>query len=124
MFTQLALPALAAAALVAAPLSADTVTLTNGDALQGEVIEQTETQTVLQHPVLGRIELAAEQVKAVTLEADAAKETVEPDPETSPVTPAPAVEPPPVERPGGLFHTGVMADWTSTLSAGLLGSSG
>lgn len=75
--------------------SAETVELLNGDKLEGVVIlEQTEEIWVLEHPVLGRIEV-----------------------------PVSAIKPPEPEKPG-LFGTSFLAGWDKALSAGFAGSSG
>lgn len=47
---------------------AGTVTLKNGDALQGNVTRNDETGVTLEHKTLGTLELAAEQVKDVAFE--------------------------------------------------------
>jgi putative salt-induced outer membrane protein YdiY len=44
-----------------------TVELKNGDVVSGEVIERTDEKIVLQHPVLGRLEIPMEQVTARSL---------------------------------------------------------
>jgi Protein of unknown function, DUF481 len=58
--------------LSALPLlaQADTVELTNGDLLHGTITEQTERSVVIEHPVLGRVELPIEQVNAVVVIPD------------------------------------------------------
>jgi len=55
--------------LSALPLSAaaDTVELTNGDLLHGTITEQTDQTVVIEHPVLGRVELPIDQVIAAKL---------------------------------------------------------
>ncbi|MEM9415616.1 MAG: DUF481 domain-containing protein [Planctomycetota bacterium] len=100
-----------AAALVAAgllaqalPATADTVELTNGDTLTGRVVEQDETKVVLEHDVLGRVELDKQRVQAVTRDvteaAAAALAAQEPEPEADPGTQAePESESPPAVAP-------------------------
>jgi len=63
------------AILSALPLTADadTVELINGDLLHGTIIEQTQQVVVIEHPVLGLIELPTEQVSAVFLLPDGAE---------------------------------------------------
>lgn len=72
---QLATLAVAMSAVVLSgggPAAADSVALQNGDTLHGTVVEQDAARVVLDHAVLGRLELSAEQVKAVTIDGDAA----------------------------------------------------
>jgi putative salt-induced outer membrane protein YdiY len=46
---------------------ADTVELVTGDLLHGEVVEQSDQAVVIEHPLLGRIELPVDQVKSVLI---------------------------------------------------------
>ena len=46
-----------------------TVELKNGDVVRGEVLERTDEKIVLQHPVLGRLEIPMDQVTARSLHA-------------------------------------------------------
>jgi putative salt-induced outer membrane protein YdiY len=89
--------ALLGATLVALPASAETVELVNGDRLSGEIIERTEHRIVLQHELLGRVEIPAEQVKPLT-----------------PVAP----------EKTGLLGTAFMEGWTREIGLGLNGSEG
>jgi putative salt-induced outer membrane protein YdiY len=59
-----ALAALAALLLSARPAPCETATvkLLNGDSVTGEVVERTPEHVVLQHPVLGRLDIAAAQI--------------------------------------------------------------
>jgi len=78
--------------------SAETVKLENGDKLEGvTVVEKTDEKWVLEHPVLGRIEVPASQIK----------------PPKPPKPPKP-----------GLFGTSFLAGWTRSASLGFSGSSG
>ncbi len=63
----------AALSMTWTPVNADTVELVNGDQLHGTVVEQTPQQIVLEHPVLGRIKLPADQVNAVVVAPDEAE---------------------------------------------------
>jgi hypothetical protein len=74
--------------------SADTIDLVNGDKLSGDVIEQTPEHVVLDHPVLGRVEIPAEQIK------------------------------PPKAPSKGLFGTSFLAGWTRSFQLGVSGAQG
>jgi putative salt-induced outer membrane protein YdiY len=89
--------ALLGATLLALPASSETVELVNGDRLSGEIIERTEHRVVLQHEVLGRVEIPSEQIVPLT-----------------PVTP----------EKTGLFGTSFMEGWTREVGLGLNGSEG
>jgi hypothetical protein len=54
---------LLAASLAAPSAFAETTELTNGDRLSGEVIERTLDGVVIEHPMLGRITLAADPIE-------------------------------------------------------------
>jgi len=49
-----------------APARADTLVLANGDKITGEIIEWSVTHVVIEHPQLGRIRLALDQLKLDT----------------------------------------------------------
>jgi hypothetical protein len=55
--------AVATLLLAAQALAADTVRLQNGDELSGTILDQTDATLVLQHAVLGRLEIPRDQVK-------------------------------------------------------------
>jgi len=76
---------LGAILLLAQAARADTVTLSNGDVLQGEVTEH-ETGVQLEHPVLGTLEIPKERVTRIVRDDGAAT------PAAIPMPPAP---PPP-----------------------------
>jgi hypothetical protein len=82
--------------LGAAVAGADTVELKNGDKLEGVILEQDDDKTVLEHPLLGRIVIPANDIK-------------EPEEDK--------------EKPG-LFGTRILAGWTRGISAGIGGASG
>lgn len=80
--------------------SAETVELQNGDKLEGVVIvEQNEQVWIVEHPVLGKLEIPTSQIKPPEPEKEA---------EVSP----------------GLFGTSFMQGWKRAFSAGFSGSSG
>lgn len=96
------------AAPAAPPEAPDTVVLDTGEVLRGRIRFRDETVLVLEHPVLGVIELPAARVKAVGPLAAAA-----------PGSPAPEE----AARPG-LFGTGLLAGWERSVGIGLAGTSG
>lgn len=104
--TQIVLRALVAASLgLAAAAHADKVRLKNGDVVTGEIVETSAGGLVFEHPVLGRMQIAADQIDAQA-EGDAA-----------------LPEPPVPPRPG-LFGTDVLAGWNKQIQLGFSGASG
>ncbi len=99
-------------------LLADTVELVTGDLLHGTVARQSETTVVIEHPVLGRIELPADQVKAVTLASDAPT----PDAVEIPALPAQAVaEAAPAPHP---LSNKLLPGWDKHFELGFTGTDG
>jgi hypothetical protein len=90
---------------LAGAAQADKVRLRNGDVVTGKVIETTDTGIVLEHPVLGRLAIAADQIQARA--ADDA-----------------ALPPPPKPPRPGLFGTSALAGWEKQIQLGFTGSSG
>jgi putative salt-induced outer membrane protein YdiY len=90
----LVLPALLAFCLLAESAAAEKVELLSGDTLEGEIIESNEKVMVMQHPVLGRLEIPVEEIKP--------KEGIKP----------------------GLFDTWFLRGWNRSFSFGYAGSSG
>ena len=88
------------------------VELSSGEVLRGAVIEQTSDTVVLQHELLGRLEIPASAVKEVrpAPPPEPAAEAPPPQP------PAPPKAPPPVPPP--------KPRWKSTFSLGMTGSAG
>lgn len=103
-----ALLAVAGILSFAVAAQADTVRLKNGDVVTGEIVETSEAGLVLEHPVMGKLVIAADQVDA-QVEGDAA-------------LPAPPAPPPP-PRPG-LFGSSVLAGWNKQIQLGFTGSKG
>ena len=99
---------IALSALVAGAAHADKVRLKNGDIVTGEIVETSEAGVVLEHAVLGKVTIAADQIDA-RVDGDAA-------------LPAPPAPPPPV-RPG-VFGTDVLRGWNKQIQLGFTGSSG
>ena len=84
----------AAVGLAVSPALADVVELNSGEKLEGEILSDTESEVVMEHPVLGRITIPRAEVKA--------EEAVNP----------------------GLFGTNFLLGWNRNLGAGLSGSAG
>ena len=64
--------AVAAAVLLAASsaFAADEVVLQSGDTIKGKVLEKNDMHVVLDHPNLGKLDLAMSRVKSVTIEGE------------------------------------------------------
>jgi len=67
---------LLSAAVAALPLcaTADTVELINGDMLHGTITEQTEDGVVIEHPILGTVNLPTDQISAVIVLPEGAEQ--------------------------------------------------
>jgi hypothetical protein len=108
----------------------DTITLVGGDVLRGTVVAESETSVTLDHPALGRVEVARERIATVTkapvkpaevkpTEVTPSEAVVAAAPAAAaapapPVAVLPAVAPPPPAKPDG--------SWKFSLSLGLTGS--
>ena len=57
---------LALASTTLALADGDTITLVGGDVLRGKIVGETDTAVTLDHPALGRIEVARERIASVT----------------------------------------------------------
>jgi hypothetical protein len=86
------------AAASAAP--ADDVVLVDGDVLRGKVLEKSDVEVVLDHPLLGKVKIPAARVKEVRIGADA-----------KPPEPPPPPPPPP-------------RNWKAQFEAGVNGAEG
>jgi len=80
--------------VVCAPAFAETIELQSGEKIEGTIVEQSEEKVVVEHAVLGRLEIPASEIK------------------------------PPAPPKPGVFGTSFLAGWDKALSAGLQGSSG
>lgn len=118
-----------------AAIAADTVTLTTGETLTGPIAEQTDDRVVLDHPVLGRLTIARDNIAELDLDTPAPAEADEPEAEPEPgedqdpepeaeTGPQPQLAPPPspVEliEPDPTF----LEDWDASLSLGFSGTQG
>ncbi len=76
--------------IASTPIFADTVELVAGDLLHGKVVEQSDQMIVIEHPVLGQIQVPVEQVKAVLITSPEGEDAlVAAEPEDEPAPPAP-----------------------------------
>lgn len=84
---------LAALAMSVVPVAADTVDLVGGDVLEGRVVAETETAVVIEHSVLGRLEIPKGEIESITLGGPAGvpAEAAAP-PEAAPAKEAPKEE--------------------------------
>ena len=80
---------------IAASATAETLELTNGDKISGEVIETTEEAVIIESPVLGRVEIPIDQIVVAEEKVDK-----------------------------GAFGTGLFRDWTRRIAVGASGASG
>lgn len=81
----------------------DTITLVGGDVLRGTIVGESDTAVTLDHPALGRIEVARERIASVvkapiTTPAPAPAATTEQAVATAPAA-TPAATPAPAEPP-------------------------
>ncbi|WP_432798856.1 DUF481 domain-containing protein [Poriferisphaera sp. WC338] len=106
--------------------NAASVQLSNGDTINGEVLEVTEEHIVINHPVIGQVRILKTQV--TNLDA-----VLNPDAPTEPASeakPEPVAEPTPPEEPvvedviPGVLGTNFLRGWEKSLQAGVSGSAG
>lgn len=86
---------------------ADSITLKNGDSLQGTISSQSEQSVVLNHDVLGTLDIPRDQIAVLHVD--------QPEP--------PDPEPEPAED-SGLFNSGFLAGWSRGITVGIDGSEG
>lgn len=82
--------------LVSGSVFAETIELENGDKIEGAILEKNDQVWIVEHPVLGRLEIPVDEIKP---------------PEEEKVKP-------------GVFGTSFLKGWDKALSAGFNGSSG
>jgi len=105
--------------LAVVAVHADELTLTTGETLRGQIVEQSDESVKLAHPVLGEIVIPRASISAITFaDAPAELEAVE--------APVEAVEPAPPAKPitPGLFGTSFLEGWKRQIELGLNGSEG
>lgn len=133
---------LALASTTLAFADGDTITLVGGDVLRGKIVGESDTAVTLDHPALGRIEVARERIASVTKAPVTTAPVTTPAPTTAqtgekpaeagaeqavattpapaaapaapPVAVLPAPTPPPPAKPDG--------SWKFSLSLGFTGS--
>lgn len=125
---------------VTASANQRTLELTNGDRLTGLVLERTDEEIVLRHPLLGDVRLPVSQIADESEQVEASKEqglTVptqvegtnlagrqDDDAATSADRAAPEEPATPDPTPAGLFGSGLLVGWKHRAAAGISGSSG
>lgn len=114
-----------ATSTLSATALADEVVLVGGDVLRGTVVGETDAAVVLDHPALGRIEVARERIASVKVDAKPAPKpapvaegeaaaAAAPAAAKVPTAVLPAPVPPPPAKPDG--------SWKFNLQASLTGS--
>ena len=94
-----------------APVSAATLTLANGDRLNGTIVSATTETVILQHPLLG--ELVLPRANVLSVDPSSHFEPAQDDIETDVV----GLDP-------GIFATGWLTDWQKKVAVGISGASG
>ena len=119
MPTRILLLTLIAGLVVALPAQADTVTLTTGETLTGQVTGQSEQTVTLEHPVLGTMTIPAAGVANVAVEDDEAT-----PPPTPPAPVAAAESEPPAATETPVLDLEEVSEWDQQLEVGLNGAEG
>ncbi|MHC4737464.1 MAG: DUF481 domain-containing protein [Planctomycetota bacterium] len=70
-------------------LCADTITLIQGDILNGKITKQNDTQIILEHKALGKLDIPRNQIKTVVLDKPDTKPPSEPEDQPQPQTTQP-----------------------------------
>ncbi len=99
--------------MTASALIADTVELIEGDLLHGTVIEQTDQAVILDHPVMGQVQLPIDQVKGVLITSQGGEEVLAPA--TVDVPPADDADP---------LSAALLPGWDKHFELGFSGSDG
>ena len=94
---------------IAANTSADSITLVNGDVLQGTISSQSDAEVVLQHEILGNLSIPRAQIEK--LQSD------QPQQAESQIKPLKTED-------RGLLNSGFFTDWNRSLNVALNGSEG
>ncbi len=114
--------------LVSMSALADTVELQTGDRLHGQIVEQNDSHLVLQHPVLGPLNLPAEQIKSVKVEEDEPQAQqnapAEASAEQAKADSPHASEPPEAQAFGQRLSSRIFPGWDKHFELGLTGTDG
>jgi hypothetical protein len=95
-----------------------TLKLSNGDLINADLLDQTDEQVTISHPVLGQIDIP--KTKILSLNILNAEQPIDPEPVIAEVTEATIEEP----DDKGLFATGFLSGWERRFDVGVTGSSG
>jgi putative salt-induced outer membrane protein YdiY len=103
-----------------------TLVLTNGDRLQGDLLERNQESLTIKHQLLGEMTISTNTVSEIKTDYEALAQQT---PTTEPSTPQPYVEPAGLvaaaePEDSGLFGTGWLSDWERRFDLGLTGSRG
>ncbi len=98
---------------------ADRIELITGEVLLGEIVQRTAECLVLDHPILGRLEIPAQAVRRVddwlpaqsSPPTELVRDTRKSEPNPAPPTPAP---PPPPPEPGPRWHSKIEFGFAAT----------
>lgn len=102
-----------------------TLVLTNGDRLQGDLLERNQESLTIKHQLLGEMTISTNTVSEIKTDYEAMAQQT---PTTESSTPEPYVEPAGIAaaepEDTGLFGTGWLSDWERRFDLGLAGSRG
>ncbi|THK40671.1 DUF481 domain-containing protein [Methylophaga sp. SB9B] len=103
-----------------------TLVLTNGDRLQGDLLERNQESLTIKHQLLGEMTISTNTVSEIKTDYEALAQQT---PTTEQSTPQPYVEPAGLvaaaePEDSGLFGTGWLSDWERRFDLGLTGSRG
>lgn len=103
-----------------------TLILTNGDRLQGDLLERNQETVTIKHQLLGEMTISTKTISQLNTDYEALAQQTPQSEKT--LAQQPVIEPAglvPLEpEDQGLFGTGWLADWERRFDVGLAGSSG
>lgn len=101
-----------------------TIQLTNGDSLQGDLLERSQESVTIKHQLLGEMLIQTETIANIQTQFEALK-AVAPEPENIAKTPTQTVaEAETAPEDNGLLGTGWLTNWERRLDLGVSGSAG
>ncbi len=98
-----------------------TLILTNGDRLQGDLLERNQERLTIKHQLLGEMTIRTDTVSEIKTDYEAIAQQTPTD-ETPVIEPADIAKAEPEDN--GLFGTGWLIDWERRFDLGLAGSRG